>query len=88
MKKSLVMTLLVLALTVGLVFESFGQQPQSGGVLRIVNPTGPAVIGYFKEMGPADLTGAFPAIEALMDYTSRREIKPFLAESVDINEKI
>lgn len=87
MKKVLVMTLFVFALAVGLVFESFGQQPQRGGILKIVTPTGPAVLGYFKEMGPQDLTAAFPAIEALMDYTSRREIKPFLAESVDINEK-
>ncbi|MGD0661002.1 MAG: ABC transporter substrate-binding protein [Syntrophorhabdales bacterium] len=67
--------------------SGFAQTPQYGGILKIVTPNGPAVIGYFKEMGPADLTAAFPAIEALMDYTSRREIKPFLAESVDINEK-
>ena len=72
---------------IGPALSGFAQTPQAGGILRIVNPSSPAVIGYFKEMGPQDLSAAFPAVEALMDYTSRREIKPFLAESVDINEK-
>ena len=87
MKKTLFITLIVFVSTVGPALSGFAQTPQYGGILKIVTPNGPAVIGYFKEMGPADLTAAFPAIEALMDYTSRREIKPFLAESVDINEK-
>jgi len=87
MKKTLFITLVVFVSTIGLALSGFAQTPQYGGILKIVTPNGPAVIGYFKEMGPADLTAAFPAIEALMDYTSRREIKPFLAESVDINEK-
>ena len=87
MKKMLFITLIVFVSTMGPALSGFAQTPQYGGILKIVTPNGPAVIGYFKEMGPADLTAAFPAIEALMDYTSRREIKPFLAESVDINEK-
>ncbi len=87
MKKVLSIALLVFASTVSLVLNGFAQQPQTGGILKIVTPTGPAVLGYFKEMGPSDLTAAFPAIESLMAHTSRREIKPFLAESVDINEK-
>ena len=87
MKKTLFIVLIVFVSMMGPALSGFAQTPQSGGILKIVTPNGPAVIGYFKEMGPADLTAAFPAIEALMDYTSRREIKPFLAESVDINEK-
>ncbi len=87
MKKKFVVALIVFASTIGLAVSSFAQLPQYGGTLKIVTPNGPAVLGYFKEMGPGDLVAAFPAIEALMDYTSRREIKPWLAESVDINEK-
>ncbi len=87
MKKALFITLIVFVSTIIPALSGFAQTPQVGGILKIVTPNGPAVIGYFKEMGPADLTAAFPAIEALMDYTSRRELKPFLAESVDINEK-
>ncbi len=87
MKRLALVALIVFASAVGLVFDSFAQEPQRGGIFKIVTPTGPAVLGYYKEMGPGDLTAAFPAIEALMDYTSRREIKPWLAESVDINEK-
>lgn len=88
MKKVALIALIVFASSLGLAFGSFAQeQPVRGGILKIVTPTGPAVIGYYKEMGPGDLGAAFPAIEALMDYTSRRELKPWLAESVDINEK-
>ena len=87
MKKTLLAALIVCASTMGLPLGGFTQTPQYGGLLKIVNPTSPAVIGYFKEMGPQDVSAAFPAIETLMDYTSRRELRPFLAESVDVNEK-
>ena len=88
MKKLLITAFIIFVSTIGLFFNSFGaQDPQYGGIMRIVTPTGPRVLGYFVEMGPQDLTACFPAIEALMDYTSRRGIEPFLAQSVDINEK-
>jgi peptide/nickel transport system substrate-binding protein len=89
MKKYLLIVVIVAFSMVFVASDGFTQEkkPQTGGVLKMVIPTGPAVIGYYKEMGPADLTAAFPAIEALMDYTGRREIKPFLAEKVDIDPK-
>ena len=84
MKKLLFVALTVFISIFGLVFNSFGQHPQYGGILRIVTPGGPRTF-YFPEGGPADLTASFPALEALMEYTSRRELKPHLAESVDID---
>jgi peptide/nickel transport system substrate-binding protein len=90
MRKTTLAVLLVaicLAFSLPAISAESQKTPVPGGILRIVSPTGPAVIGYYKEMGPADLAAAFPAVEALMDYTSRRELKPWLAEKVDINEK-
>jgi peptide/nickel transport system substrate-binding protein len=87
MKKILFISLIILISTIGLAFNSFGaQEPQHGGILRIVTPASHLTF-YMPEGGPQDLTAMFPGIEALMDYTSRREIKPFLAKSVDIDEK-
>jgi len=87
MKKLLIIGLIVLVSTVGLVINSFGaQEPQHGGILRIITPASHRTF-YMPEGGPQDLGAMFPAVEALMEYTSRRELKPFLAESVDINEK-
>jgi len=87
MKKLLLIAFIISVSTVGIVLNSFAQQqPQYGGIMKIVAPSGPRSF-YFPEGGPQDLAAAFPAAEALMDYTSRRELKPFLAQSVDIDEK-
>jgi peptide/nickel transport system substrate-binding protein len=87
MKKFLVIFLIVIFSTIGLALNSYAQpKPQHGGILKIVQASGGRTF-YFPEGGPQDLTAAFPAVEALMDYTSRRELKPFLAESVDIDPK-
>jgi peptide/nickel transport system substrate-binding protein len=87
MKKFLLVTVVAFVSLIGLPLSSFAQAPQYGGTLKVVTPSIPAVLGYFKEMGPVDLAAAYPAAEPLMEYSSRRELKPFLAESVDINEK-
>jgi ABC-type transport system substrate-binding protein len=87
MKKLQIIALIVFVLIVGLVFNSFAQQkPQYGGILRVITPTSHRTF-YMPEGGPQDLTAMFPAVEALMEYTSRRELKPFLAQSVDIDER-
>ena len=61
MKKFLLVTVVAFVSLIGLSLSSFAQAPQYGGTLKVVTPTIPAVIGYFKEMGPVDLTAAFPA---------------------------
>jgi peptide/nickel transport system substrate-binding protein len=87
MKKLLTIALIVFVSTVGLVFNGFGQpKPQQGGILRIVQPASHATF-YMPEGGPQDITGMFPGVEALMQYTARRELTPFLAQSVDIDER-
>jgi hypothetical protein len=61
MKKLLIITLIVFVSTIALVLDSFSQpQPQYGGILRRINPTGARVLGYYPEMGPQDSTEAFP----------------------------
>lgn len=57
-------------------------QPVKGGTLRIINTTGPQVLGYPPDQGPADSSAGFPAVERIMDLTADRNIKPFLAQSV------
>jgi ABC-type transport system substrate-binding protein len=87
MKKILFVTFIVIISTLGLVLNSFGQpKPQQGGILRIIAPASHATF-YMPEGGPQDITGMFPGVEALMQYTARRELTPFLAQSVDIDEK-
>jgi peptide/nickel transport system substrate-binding protein len=52
-----------------------------------VTPTGPRLLGYYPEMGPTDTSHYFPAVEKIMDLSVNRELVPFLAESVNIDEK-
>jgi peptide/nickel transport system substrate-binding protein len=61
--------------------------PQKGGVLRIVTSTGPKVLGWYPEMGPGDASAVYPAIERVMDMSANREMEPFLAESVKVDQK-
>jgi peptide/nickel transport system substrate-binding protein len=56
-----------------------------GGVMRVVAGIAPQVLGYPPEMGPQDVTFAFPGLEPLMTYTDRRTLAPFLCSKVDIN---
>jgi peptide/nickel transport system substrate-binding protein len=86
MKKFLFITLIVFISTIGLVFDSFGQQPQYGGIVKMIYSAGPAVIGYYPEMGPADHAAAFPGMECIMDMSEQRKLVPFLAESVDFDD--
>jgi peptide/nickel transport system substrate-binding protein len=88
MKKGLVLALLVLALGLGLAFDASAQnQPERGGTLKIISPMGPTALGYYPDMGPADHSAAFPAIESIMEMSEQRKMVPFLAEAVDIDEK-
>lgn len=64
--------------------------PVSGGILRIIQPSGPVVLSYVPMMGPADRSAIFPAAEALVDTTTERGVfttgvEPVLAESVDVD---
>ena len=87
MKKFLIVFLIVIFSTLGLISNSFSQpKPQQSGILRVVQPASHATF-YMPEGGPQDITGMFPGVEALMQYTARRELTPFLAQSVDIDEK-
>ena len=86
MKKFLLITFIVIFSTVGLVSNSFGEQPKYGGILTRINPTGARVIGYYPEMGPQDSTEALPVVECLMEMSEKRTMEPFLAERVDIDQ--
>ena len=63
---------------------SRGTGEKHGGVLRMITGIMPQVLGYPPEMGPQDITRAFPGLEPLMTYDSNLEIVPFLCEKVDI----
>ena len=81
------MALVVFVSTVGLVFNSFGEQkPRYGGVLRLIAPSGPQIMGYEPLMNPGDHSAIFPGTERLMDTTIERQtgsgVAPVLAERV------
>ena len=88
MKKFLIITLIVFVSTVGLVFNSFGEQkPRYGGILREIAPNGPRVLGYLPEMGPGDEIAVMPGVERMMEYNNAdKQIHPMLAESVDADK--
>ncbi len=94
MKKCTIVVLAITLFLFGTVSRGAGQQkagapatPQHGGTLRIISPSGPRILGYYPEMGPGDSSAVFPAIERMMDMSSKRDIAPFLAESVDVDRK-
>ena len=63
--------------------------PQYGGTMRIVLGSGPKVLSWFPEMGPADESAIYPAAERIMDYVNEggnRRLVPFLAESVTVGK--
>ena len=79
------MALIVFVSMFGLIVEGSAEQPQYGGILQRINPTGPRVIGYYPEMGPQDSTEALPVVECLMEMSDERTMEPYLAERVDID---
>jgi len=82
MKKVLVITLLVFFSTVCLVLNSFGEQkPQYGGILRVIRPTFPRVLGYPPEFSPVDSICTLPVIERLNEWDENGNPIPVLAES-------
>jgi len=82
MKKVLVITLLVFFSTVCLVLNSFGEQkPQYGGILRVIRPTFPMVIGYPPDFSPVDSICTLPVIERLNEWDEKGNPIPVLAES-------
>ena len=92
MKKSLIITLVVSLLIVGLALNGFGKEkPQYGGTLRILAPSGAMMLSYVPMMGPMDRSVIFPAAEALVDTTTERQtasgVEPVLAEKVVVDPK-
>ncbi|OGO32779.1 MAG: hypothetical protein A2Z29_00805 [Chloroflexi bacterium RBG_16_56_11] len=61
-------------------------QPVRGGILRIITPAGPTVLGGPRG-GPGDLAATFPGMNALLDAAADRSkgngLEPVLATSVD-----
>lgn len=97
MKKLLIITF-VLFLSLGVLFASYGKttaetkQPVSGGVLRIIQASGPQVLSYKPIMGPGDYVATYPGTETLVSTTSERGemaagSEPVLCESVDVDAK-
>ena len=60
---------------------------KSGGVLKMIFAASPKVIGYFPEIGPTEISHAFPGVESIMELTEDRVMEPFLAESVDMDRE-
>ena len=59
-----------------------GEQPVSGGTLRIIYNAAPKVLGGSIEQGPFDLFVLLGGVEKLMEYNDQQVIAPWLAESV------
>ena len=70
-KKIPIIATITIALMTFFALESFGEQPQYGGILKRINPSGARVIGYYPEMGPQDSTEALPVVECLMEMSER-----------------
>jgi len=87
-KKSLFIILIVITSIFGVVFTGFGASDQQryGGTLVQIFPNGPKSLSYYPEMGPGDSIAALPAAEKLMEYNQKKQLVPFLAESVEIGQ--
>ena len=85
MKKVLLCAVAVFSILC-LFSESPAQQktPVRGGILREIWGSGPRVFSYLPEMGPGDEQAILPASEKLMEYDADHQLKPFLAEKVDV----
>jgi peptide/nickel transport system substrate-binding protein len=92
MKKALFVFLLVGILCTSFVHDALSQQksgpgkPVYGGTLREIWPSGPAVLGYYPDMGIPEQMAVMPAVERLMEYNQEHQLIPFLAQSVNIDE--
>ena len=82
MKKLLIVTLIVFFSTIGLAFNSFGEEkPQYGGIMKCIRGAFPKVIGYPPEFFPLDSIFALPVIERLNEWDEKGNPIPVLAES-------
>jgi ABC-type transport system substrate-binding protein len=68
------------------------KQPVSGGILRIIQSSGPQVLSYKPIMGPGDYVATYPGAEALVSTTSERGemsagCEPVLCDSVDVDQQ-
>jgi len=86
MKKSLFILLSVILIS-GLIFSGCAKKGEVGGTLRIIYNAGPRVLGYSLEQGPGDLFVLLNAVEKVVEYNDKQELVPWLAESVNIDEK-
>ena len=82
MKKLPVITLILIFLIMGLGLSGYAQEkPRYGGVLRILRPTFPKVIGYPNEFSPVESICALPVLERLNEWDEKGNPIPVLAES-------
>ncbi|HSW58923.1 MAG TPA: ABC transporter substrate-binding protein [Dehalococcoidales bacterium] len=57
-------------------------QPVYGGVFEMITAAGPQALGYTPDMGPADASAVFPAVERLLDIAEGgKGLEGSLAES-------
>ena len=75
MKKLSVITFVFVLISASLLAASATaetKQPVSGGVLRIIQASGPQVLSYKPIMGPGDYVATYPGTETLVSTTSER----------------
>ena len=68
------------------------KKPVSGGILRIIQASGPQVLSYKPIMGPGDIVATYPGTETLVSTTSKRGemssgVEPVLCERADVDPK-
>ncbi|HHX74160.1 MAG TPA: ABC transporter substrate-binding protein [Firmicutes bacterium] len=57
--------------------------PVSGGILRVLMPSGPVVLGWSPEFAPSDYAFAMVGVEPLLAVSSDRGLEGVLAENFD-----
>ena len=55
--------------------------------MRIVTSAGPRILGGSVEQGPMDLYVLLGGVEKIVEYNEKQELVPWLAESVNVDEK-
>jgi len=68
------------------------KKPVYGGILRIIQSSGPQVLSYKPIMGPGDIVATYPGTETLVSTTSKRGemssgVEPVLCERADVDPK-
>jgi len=79
--KKLLFIPLVIVLIAGMCLTACGEEAETGGVMRVVGGTFPAVVGYPPEFSPTDSIYALPSIERLCEWDEDGVQIPVLATS-------